>query len=349
MTSDPGDSPLSLADRLRARIAAEGPLRVDEFMRAALYDPEEGYYAKGARIGGEHADFYTSANVSLFPHALRRFVHAATARLGDARVVELGGGTGGLAVALERAVTVVEPHEGMARMQQARGLHVARSMGELTPATTLFLANEVLDALPVRRIVMTDEGAREVHVNVEDERFVETLAPLPDDLAPLAEGLEPGVVREVSPDVGALLAAMARAAPRGLALFLDYGDGAPRPGGTLRGFREHRVTDAFESPGAQDVTADVDWPFVEAEAARAGWTVAGRVAQGEFLADLGLVDDMGSALERGDTQAYLAAKGLVMATGMGARFHALLLAREVGTDPPLPGFRKDIYPGASRR
>lgn len=340
---------MALADVLRARIEREGPLRVDDFMRAALYDPQHGYYARGARIGGAGGDFYTSANASLFPHAMRRFVKAATERLGGARTVELGGGTGSLAASLEERATVVEPHAGMARQQRERGLDVVATLDELKPAPTVFLANEVLDALPVRRVLMTPEGPREGRVAWQGGRFVELPAPLPPDLARHADGLGPGEAREVCEEVRPLLAAMARAAPTSIALLLDYAAGPPRPGGTLRGFRAHRVTDAFDAPGVQDVTADVDLPRVRADAEAAGWRVAGEVPQGELLADLGLVDDMGAALARGDTQAYLAAKSLLMAGGMGERFRALALARGVPVEPPLAGFRKDIYPGPSRR
>ena len=338
-----------LADKLRERIAREGPLRVDDFVRAALYDPEEGYYARGARIGGAGADFYTATNASLFPHALRRFVEAAVARLEGARVVELGGGTGRLAAALRMPVTLVEPHAGMAKQQREKGLEVVASLDELRPAPTVFLANEVLDALPARRVLMTPDGPREGRVDWRDGLFVEVPAPLPPDLAPFADGLEAGHAREVCLEAGALLEAMARAAPRGIALFLDYGDGGPRAGGTLRGFREHRVTDPFDAPGEQDVTADVDFGLARRQAEAAGWRVAGQVRQGELLADLGLVDDMGAALARGDMPAYLAAKNLLLSGGMGDRFQALCLSRDAPLDPPLPGFRKDIYPGASRR
>jgi SAM-dependent MidA family methyltransferase len=148
---------------------------------------------------------------------------------------------------------------------------------------------------------------------------------------------------------------MARAAPRAIALFLDYG-GAPErlygehaPGGTLRGFHQHRVVEPFERPGDQDVTADVDFPWIATLASEAGWAVAGQRPQGEFLADLGLVDDLMGALQRGDMDAYLAGKNLLMPTGMGERFQVLALARDAPTDPPLPGFRPDLMPGPSRR
>ena len=342
------------------RIRAEGPLRVRDFVEMALHDPLHGYYAKGPAIGAA-GDFYTASNVSLFPHAVKRFVDAAIDRLDGARVVELGGGVGHLAAHLGHKTTLVEPSPGLAAAQRARGLDVVASLDALRPAPTVFLANEVLDALPVHRVRMTEEGMREVYLDAgEDGALHETLGPLsrPDldaaarRLAPL---LPPGCAAEVNLDAADLLRAMARAAPRCIALFLDYG-GAPEriygehaPEGTLRGFHQHRVTPPYERPGEQDVTADVDFPWVVDLARGAGFAPAGVRAQGEFLADLGLLDDLMLALQRGDTEAYLAGKNLLMPTGMGERFQALCLARDVPAEPPLPGFRPDLMPGPSRR
>ena len=117
----------------------------------------------------------------------------------------------------------------------------------------------------------------------------------------------------------------------------------------LRGFREHRVTSWLDAPGEQDVTADVDFALVARFAKEAGFETLGPVPQSDFLGDLGLVDDLTAALARGDTQAYLAGKNLLLPGGMGERFRALGLVRGVRAEPALPGFRKDIYPGPSRR
>lgn len=349
-----------LRERVLSRIQAEGPLRVRDFLEMALHDPAEGYYAKGPAIGAE-GDFYTASNVSLFPHAVKRFVDAAIGRLGGARVVELGGGVGHLAAHLGHETTLVEPSPGLAAAQRARGLDVVDSLDALRPAPTVFLANEVLDALPVHRLLATPEGMREGYLDHDGRGGLrEVPGPLSDArleraAARLAPFLPPGGAAEVNLDAAALLEAMARAAPRGVALLLDYG-GAPgrlygehAPTGTLRGFHQHRVTPPFERPGEQDVTADVDFPWVADLAREAGWTPAGLRAQGELLADLGLVDDLMGALQRGDVQAYLAGKNLLLPTGMGERFQALCLARDVPTEPPLPGFRPDLMPGPSRR
>ena len=333
----------------------EGRASVRDFLARAL----RAYYARGGAIGAE-GDFYTAANVSLFPSALRRFVDAAVERLEGARVVELGGGTGALAQALGREIVVVEPHEGMAERQRARGLRVVASLDELRPAPTVFLANEVLDALPVHKLVMTEEGMREAYVERDGGRVAETLGPLSRPeleraARRLAPHLPPGCAAEACLDAAELLDQMARAAPRCYALFVDYGGtperlyGESRPRGTLRGYHRHQVTDAYERPGEQDVTADVDFGWVQELARERGFDVAGYRSQGEMLADLGLLDDMMAAMGRGDMEAYFAGKGLLMPGGMGERFQALLLARGAPVEPPLPGFRPDLMPGASRR
>lgn len=350
---------MTLAERIESLLDQEGPLRVRDFMELALYDPSDGYYAKGPAIGAE-GDFYTASNASLFPHALSRFVKAAIDRLDGARVVELGAGTGELAGSLGVDVTVIEPSAGLARKQQARGLQVARSLDALRPAPTVFIANEVLDALPVHRLLATPEGVREAYLMLDGGALREVPGPLSEKglhaaAERLAPYLVPGASVEVCLDAGNLLDAMTRAAPECIALFLDYGGSPaelyapPRPGGTLRGFHQHKVTGAYERPGEQDVTADVDFGWVAEQARERGYAVAGPRAQGEFLADLGLVDDLMAAMQRGDMQAYLAGKNLLMPGGMGERFRAMALARGAAVDPPLPGFRADTFPGASRR
>ena len=333
---------MSLAEELRARIERDGPVRVRDFMEAAL----AAYYSAGPEIGAE-GDFYTASNVSLFPHALARFAKAAIERVGDARVVELGGGRGDLAKHLGVDVTIVEPMAGLAAKQEARGLSVVSSLADLRPAPSVFVANELLDALPVHRVHGTPEGAREGYVTWSEGRFAETLGPLSD--ARLPADVPDGTVAEVCLAAGDLLDALAKAAPRSIALFLDYAAPPPRPGGTLRGFHRHAVTGPFERPGEQDITADVDFAHVAAMARERGFGVLGERAQGEFLADLGLLDDMMGALSRGETTAYMAGKNLLMPGGMGERFRALCIGRGIAKEPALPGFRADTYPGASRR
>ncbi len=87
--------PSDLAERLRDRIRREGPISFADFMEAALYDPDAGYYSRGAPIG-EGGDFVTSPSVSpAFAATLaRRFAEDAAVLDGALDFVEVGAGEG---------------------------------------------------------------------------------------------------------------------------------------------------------------------------------------------------------------------------------------------------------------
>ena len=54
---------MSLLDRLVDRIQVDGPISVADFMREALFDPDEGYYATRDPFG-PGGDFVTAPEVS---------------------------------------------------------------------------------------------------------------------------------------------------------------------------------------------------------------------------------------------------------------------------------------------
>src|SRR5487761_2061195 len=58
---------------LSERIQREGPLTFAEYMRAALYEPDYGYYVSGPARMGWTGDYFTSTDVStLFANCLGR-------------------------------------------------------------------------------------------------------------------------------------------------------------------------------------------------------------------------------------------------------------------------------------
>lgn len=334
-----------IEEMLLGRIAREGPLPFSEFMEAALYHPEHGYYAQGPAIGAE-GDFYTSASLPPFAWALARQARDAWERLGRPdpfRIVELGGGTGALATRLRDEIArddelakaarlvLVERAAGLAAAQRARGFDVVARLDDLPPAPTLLVANEVLDALPVRLFL---PGRRERRVGESRGRLAFVDVPA-GDAPDVASGL-----REVAVGLDALLAGVARVVAPGYALLVDYGERgpSPRPDGTLRAFAEHRVeADLLAEPGRRDLTADVDFAAVEAAAARAGLAPLGFTTQGRFLVALGLLEHAAREQGRGDPQPMLQAKTLVLPGGMGERFKVLALGRDAAG--PLAGFR----------
>src|SRR5262249_52564682 len=214
---------VSLSDRLRDRIAREGSVSFYDFMRAALYDPDEGYYARGGAIG-DGGDFVTSPSVTpAFARSLARIFAAETDSFeGPIDFVEMGAGAGRFLEDFAYAVQMLAP-EVHARLRltavetspfgrstlAGRGIEpaprVLADASELAPGSVRgwIFSNELYDALPVIRVEGTEDGLRECRVGWGDRRFCWQPGPALEavraHLDLLGIRLEPGQKAEVAP------------------------------------------------------------------------------------------------------------------------------------------------------
>jgi SAM-dependent MidA family methyltransferase len=107
----PGAEALALSLDLQARILAAidgngGWLGFAKFMQLALYAPGLGYYSAGAAKLGPSGDFTTAPEQGdWLAAALARFLAAQFDSLGEARILELGAGSGRLAESLLAALS----------------------------------------------------------------------------------------------------------------------------------------------------------------------------------------------------------------------------------------------------
>ena len=158
-----------LRELIAGRIAAAGGwLPFDEFMRLALYAPNLGYYARGARtfgLGpGDGSDFITAPELSpLFGRALAAQVAQAFDETGASEVWEFGAGSGALAASLlaelerlghpaQRYVIVDISTALRARQQQRLAAWPQVQWASALPQALrgVLIGNEVLDAMPVK-------------------------------------------------------------------------------------------------------------------------------------------------------------------------------------------------------
>ena len=87
-----------LEKKIAARITGEGPLTFRDFMHAALYDRELGYYNTERPKIGPAGDYYTSSNVhAAFGAVLAHVFAGLLEEYDDITIVEMGAGTGRLA------------------------------------------------------------------------------------------------------------------------------------------------------------------------------------------------------------------------------------------------------------
>ena len=266
---------------LRDRIGAEGPMTVEAYMEAC-----NGYYYATRDPLGARGDFTTAPEISqMFGEMVGACLADAWKRAGapaDALYAELGPGRGTLASDALRIlrsagfggeVHLVETSPVLRETQQRNlpGAEWHESIDELPARPLLLVANEFLDALPIRQHVAGVE--RRVRVAGGGLAFDRD-----------------GEIAETSPARDEAVSAIATclAAKGGVALFIDYGHERTAAGDTLQAMRGHRFAPVLDKPGEQDLTAHVDFEAVARSARDAGAAVAPLVPQGEWLLRVGI-------------------------------------------------------------
>jgi SAM-dependent MidA family methyltransferase len=217
----------------------------------------------------------------------------------------------------------------------------------------VILANEVLDAMPVQRFRLDEQGVSEFYVgNNNDTSFVwETANSSDESLLTIVEALhlDVGYVSELNLALPAWIQALSDILTAGLVLLIDYGFPSSeyyhpqRNQGTLMCHYQHY---AHDNPlilvGLQDITAHVNFTAVAEAADAAKLHVSGYTNQGNFLLACGLIELL-SAFDFNDSKNYLqqtqAVKKLMLPHEMGELFKIMALSRNLSI--PLLGFVND--------
>jgi SAM-dependent MidA family methyltransferase len=332
-----------LAARLRERIAASGPISFARFMESALYDAQDGFYARGARLGAQGA--FTTAPIAapFLARAVGAELRAVWDRLGRPEpftVVEVGPGDGSLAAGLSAELAdlplellLCERAAGM--LAQARDRVPGARCVELEQLAGIcgaIVANEVHDACPAHRL----RWPRELLVGVgADGRFAFVPGPAAGELGdPLrAAGVEPaeGAEYDVAPAQAELQRGLARALERGSLIVLDYGEAGrlryERPLPRLRTYVGGLAGgDPLAAPGTQDITVDVDFGALRTAGEEEGLRTALDIPQPEWLLGHGAQAAI-AQLPRHDA-ARLWLEALSDPQGSGAAFHVLIQERD---------------------
>jgi len=266
---------------LRERIQAEGPITVEAYMEAC-----NAYYYATRDPLGTRGDFTTAPEISqMFGEMIGAALADCWRKAGapeEAIYAELGPGRGTLASDALRMMRAAgfngEVHfvETSPVLREIQGKNVPKAqwhetIDDLPAAPLLLVANEFLDALPVRQ-----------HVEGIERRVTVAAGGLAFD--------RDGEVDETSPARHEAVNSIATclAAKGGAALIIDYGHERTAPGDTLQAMRGHGYAPVLANPGEQDLTAHIDFEAVGAAAADAGASVTPLVSQGEWLLRLGI-------------------------------------------------------------
>ena len=305
---------------------AGGSISFAQFMQLALYSPGLGYYNVGTTKFGATGDFVTAPELSpLFGRVVARQCESVLKQLEKGKILELGAGSGRLAVEILRKLTELKsPPERYLILEISADLKarqeelISEELPDLLQRVEwlsklpekfagVVIANEVADALPVERFERTDAAVLQMHVTASETGFDWSRKPAPEMLAmavvkietDIGEALPPGYQSEISLGLPDWIGQIAKCLDKGLVLLFDYGVSRreyysrERNQGWLRcHFRHHAHNEPLIYPGIQDLTSWVDFTAVAESAVDHGLDVAGYVTQAQFLINGGLEDEL---------------------------------------------------------
>jgi SAM-dependent MidA family methyltransferase len=317
--------------RLREKIRSEGPISFRDWMAAALYDPQEGYYCRRERVRwGRNGDYRTNPERSpLFAATFADYFARLYKELGaPARwtIFEAGAGAGhfarGVLGCLERDYEnvfqatryVIDEASDDARHSAGKrlsrfGERVSfRRLSELERPLDagIVFSNELLDAFPVHRVMMRGGRLKELFVKLDAaDKFTWTAQDaktprLSEYFEKAGVQLREGHLAEVNLEMEDWLEAVSERLTRGFIVTVDYGaealelyTAAHRREGSLRAFRRHQFAeDVLADPGEQDLTTTIDWTHLRRYGEQLGWSTILFERQDRFLLDQGILDQL---------------------------------------------------------
>jgi NADH dehydrogenase [ubiquinone] 1 alpha subcomplex assembly factor 7 len=354
-----------LLDHLKRRIAAEGPLSVADYMSEALANPKHGYYMTGDPLG-KQGDFITAPEISqMFGELIGLWCATVWDQMGQPEkisLIEMGPGRGTLMVDALRALVMaptfldaIEIHmietSPSLQIRQRRNLQSLEfdiqwheSFAGVPEGPFILIANELIDALPIRQFEKTVAGwgERKVGRNEGDELqwMLDQSVIVPDSFIPrdLFEG-PLGSIFEFCQSGISLVTSISESIAKfgGAALFIDYGHTQSAIGDTLQAVKNHQYHNVLLDPGEADLTAHVDFERLAETARAVGASAYGAIPQSDFLRRLGIEHRAKqlkkAASDRQKSEVISGLNRLIGENEMGRLFKVLAIAH---ADQPMP-------------
>lgn len=344
-----------------------GWLSFAEFMQYALYAPGLGYYSGGTKKFGLGGDFVTAPEISsLFGQSVAKQVAQVLGTTAGS-LLELGAGTGKLAVdlllALQELAQLPDRYyilEVSAHLREVQQETVQRCLPKALAAKVIWLddlpknfsgvilANEVVDAIPVHLVHKTSSAIFERGVAFDGDFVWRDKMLTGGELheAVLALNLPNDYLTEICPAARGLVKSLAQALSAGAVLLVDYGFSAreyyhpQRNLGTLMcHYQHHAHPNPLIYAGLQDITAHVDFSALAHAGLAAGLEFAGFATQAQFLMNCGILHLI-SQVPADDMARYAplaaAAQKLLSPAEMGDLFKVIAFVKAF--EPPLIGF-----------
>lgn len=344
----------------------QGWISFADFMQAALYTPNLGYYAGNRQKFGAAGDFVTAPELgSLFAQTMAR-AFAALLNPQQPNILEFGAGSGQFAAdvlltlealnKLPEQYAILEVSASLMARQQAKirqlAPHLLARVHWLNALPSDFngilFANEVLDAQPVHLIVWQQNSILErgVSLNAVQQLIWQDQPIRSENLHAIAAQLQHShalptpYLSEIGLNQSAWIASLSSCLQSGWLISADYGFSAreyyhpDRNQGTLMCHYQHYAhTDPLRLIGLQDLTTHVNFTQIAEAAIDHGFSLVSYSNQAQWLLNQGITACL-TALQNNPANYACAAQQanqLLSPAEMGELFKVMCLSKGVTT------------------
>lgn len=368
---DDRDRSLALEQKIRQEMAAsDDMLTFERYMQLCLYTEGLGYYTSGQAIFGEHGDFVTSSEKSAyFAKAFVGHLVGIQAQLNSFCIVEIGAGSGRFAAQLLTELKrtklsvinyyIVEKSATLRLRQQEYLAELLPEESQLVKwretfdepiASAVVIANEVIDALPVRLVTVNNQTVRERRIQWSAENgFVFVSAKADEGLTNAAHevlentpvlNLQQPYESEICMQLPDFIQQIASFVRQGIFFFIDYGYPrseyyhVQRTMGTLLCHYKNLAHDnPLIWPGLQDISSNVDFTALANAGIQNGLELNCYGTQAHFL----LASNILAVIENETATENLLhssqqLKQLIMPSEMGERFQVMIFTKRITLD-----------------
>ena len=348
----------------------DGMISFDRYMYMCLYAEQLGYYTSKQPIFGQQGDFVTSSETSAyFAKAFAQHLIKLQSQLDQLNIIEVGAGSGLFAAQLLTELVssnaaikqyyIVEKSAALRARQQAYLSSVVPQQISLVQWVTaqndvatsaVVIANEVIDALPVRLLAIQRKELLERCVQRHGQQgfsFIDIPADnyLTTSVLQNLENLpvlnsEQRYHTEICLQLPGFIQQIASLVRCGIFFFIDYG--YPRSeyytlqrtmGTLLCHFRNIAHDNPLIWPGLQDISSNVDFTALANAGSRAGLELNSYSTQAHFLLASNILESIArenSALEIYRSSQQL--QHLMLPSEMGERFQVMTFTKGMTLD-----------------
>lgn len=328
-----------------------------DFISAALYHPDFGYYMKESPKIGRQGDFITTSNISdVYGRLMAKWFSSICQKLKmPAKFYEIGAGNGRFAHAflqewnnsinnpLDYIIVETSPyHRKLQRELLLSYPSVVQvdSLDELGSIAGMVFSNELFDALPVHVVEKEHGQLFEVMIGMKNGQLIEQKVPVANSeiLHFLQESnleLRDKQRIEVPLAMKKMIKGIAGHVTSGLIVTADYGYtneewmDPRRRNGSLRGYYQHKMFDnVLVNPGEMDITTHIHLDYLIQKGRDANLELVTKFRQDEFLIKAGILQELENHYDPNPfsevSKRNRAIRSLIMPGGLSSYFHIVI-------------------------